>query len=79
MDASPRKEIALDTLMSPQDLAAYLGVPVSTVYAWRYKQEGPPGARLGKHVRYRRADVDQWIAERSASERPAKASRARRK
>lgn len=42
-------------------VAAYLGVPVATVRAWRVAGIGPRGFRVGKHVRYRRSDVDGWI------------------
>lgn len=51
-------------------LAQELGVPVRTVYAWRAKGTGPRGATFGRHVRFRRADVDAWIAGR-LDERPA--------
>jgi excisionase family DNA binding protein len=50
-----------DNLMTVQDVAAYLGVPVATVYAWNSRGQGPRRYRLGKHVRYRRADVDAWV------------------
>ena len=54
----------LDQLISAQQLADYLGVPFATLYAWRYRGEGPPGFRAGKHLRFRRSDVDQWINDR---------------
>ena len=53
----------LDLLLSTQQLAAYLEVPVATLYAWRYAGDGPPGFRVGKHLRYRSSDVDQWIRD----------------
>lgn len=49
-------------LLSIQDLSAYLGVPVNTLYQWRTKGYGPAGRRIGKHVRYRESDVEAWIA-----------------
>lgn len=52
----------LDRLLSPQELAEYLGVPVATLYQWRYRGEGPRGFRVGKHLRYRWAEVEEWIA-----------------
>ena len=61
--------ITLDRLLTTQQLADYLGVPVATLYAWRYAGEGPPGFRVGKHVRYRSADVDQWIQHQLDSSR----------
>jgi excisionase family DNA binding protein len=51
----------IEPLISAQELAEYLDVPVATIYAWRYRRQGPPGLRVGKHLRYRRADVDEWI------------------
>jgi len=42
------------------DVAEYLGVPEQTLYQWRTKGYGPPGRRVGKYVRYHRAEVEQW-------------------
>jgi excisionase family DNA binding protein len=56
--------------LSPQDLADYLAVPVATVYRWRHRHEGPKGLRVGRHVRYRRSDVETWL-EGQADPRPA--------
>jgi excisionase family DNA binding protein len=50
-----------DRLLSVTELAEYLGVPVTTLYQWRYRREGPPGFRVGRHVRYRWSDVQEWI------------------
>lgn len=54
----------LDRLLTTQQLADYLGVPVATLYAWRYTGDGPPGFRVGKHLRYRSSDVDEWVRDR---------------
>lgn len=54
-----------ERLLSPTDLAAYLGVPLQTVYAWRCRGGGPPGYRIGKHVRFRQAEVDEWLVSRA--------------
>ena len=51
------------TLLSPQQLAEYLGVPLATVYRWRSQREGPLGIRVGRHVRYRFTDVEDWLDE----------------
>ncbi len=51
----------MEKLLTPQDLAAYLDVSLSTLYDWRWRGEGPSGFRVGKHIRYRRSDVEQWI------------------
>ena len=48
-------------LLSPYEVAAYLGVPLATVYRWRSRREGPCGIRVGRHVRYRLDDVERWL------------------
>lgn len=50
-----------DQLLTVQELAEYLAVPVATLYQWRYRKEGPPGFRVGKHLRYRWSEVETWI------------------
>ncbi|MDH3425418.1 MAG: helix-turn-helix domain-containing protein [Acidimicrobiia bacterium] len=35
------------------------------MYAWRHRHEGPPGFRVGKHLRFRWADVRDWIGSNS--------------
>jgi len=51
---------------SPEGLAEYLDLPsVRTVYAWRAKGTGPRGHSVGKHVRFRRSDVEAWLDNNS--------------
>lgn len=52
---------ARDALLSVAELGAYLGVPVATIYRWRHHHRGPVGYRIGRHVRYRTRDVEQWL------------------
>jgi len=52
-----------DRLWSVQDVGAYLGVPVHTIYAWRSAGTGPPGRRVGKRLRCRPQDVRDWFAD----------------
>jgi len=54
---------------STEGLARYLGVPAATVKAWRYKGTGPRGLRVGRHIRYRRADVERWLESQAGHER----------
>ena len=51
----------LDPLVSAQELADFLGVPVATIYAWRYRGQKPDGFRAGKHLRYRWSDIEEWV------------------
>jgi excisionase family DNA binding protein len=48
---------------SVDEVAARLGVPKSTIYYWRRKGVGPPAVRVGKYLRFRPADVEEWLAE----------------
>jgi excisionase family DNA binding protein len=56
----------LPELLSLRDLAAYLGVPPSSVYFWRSQGKGPRGFLVGKQLRFRVADVDAWLQEQAA-------------
>jgi excisionase family DNA binding protein len=48
------------------EVAAYLRVPVETLYAWRKRGHGPPAARVGRHLRYDPADLRAWVKGRVA-------------
>ncbi len=61
-----------DRLMSPGELADYLAVPLRTVYRWREHRAGPPGIKVGRHVRYVPEDVRAWLdQQRAAGQSPA--------
>lgn len=60
MNASP-----LDQLMTTPQLASFLGVPVSTLRKWRREGTGPRAFKVGRHLRYRRADVEVWLERRA--------------
>ena len=61
-----------DPLLSINEVAEWLGVPVTTLYQWRTRGKGPAGIRIGRHVRYDRADVEAWLArQRDDSPVPA--------
>lgn len=49
-------------LMSYAEVSALTGIPVNTLKDYRSKgSKGPISAVIGGHVRYRRADVNDWI------------------
>jgi predicted DNA-binding transcriptional regulator AlpA len=50
-----------DRLWSVDDVSAYLTMPVATLYKWRSTGYGPKSVRLGRYIRYRRADVLDWL------------------
>src|SRR6266545_4998992 len=41
----------VDRLWSVDDVSAFLGVPVETLYQWRKRRYGPPAARVGRYLR----------------------------
>jgi predicted DNA-binding transcriptional regulator AlpA len=51
--------------LSPADLAEREGVPLETVYGWNKTRTGPPFMKVGRHVRYRLADVIAWENSRT--------------
>jgi excisionase family DNA binding protein len=54
-----------DVLLTPQQVADLLQIPVSTLKTtWRSNRTGPPAHRVGNHLRYRREDVERWLEER---------------
>ncbi|MEV6687608.1 helix-turn-helix domain-containing protein [Streptomyces sp. NPDC051130] len=52
-----------DRYLTPDDIAELFDVPLETVYQWRKKRTGPPGFRVGKHVRYDPTAVHDWITD----------------
>lgn len=52
-------------LASAEEVSEYLGVPVQTLYRWRKHEAGPGGFRVGRHIRYRWADVDAWVEQQA--------------
>jgi excisionase family DNA binding protein len=63
----------LPDLRTSSELATYLGVPITTIYHWRGKRQGPPGFRVGKRLCFRATDVVEWLEERSGREPPMNA------
>lgn len=44
--------------------AAYLSLTRKQLEHWRSSGGGPPYAKIGRHVRYRRAELDAWMSAR---------------
>src|SRR3712207_6001266 len=57
------------TLFRSQDVADYLGVPLTTLYQWRYLGTGPTAYRVGRHLRYEPTAVQAWLEQRAAVRR----------
>lgn len=54
-----------DRYLTPNEVAELLGVPVDTIYQWRYKRTGPPGFRVGRHLRFDPRAVRRWVEDQS--------------
>lgn len=46
---------------SERDVAEYLGTAPATVRFWRYAGTGPRYYRVGRSIRYSKADVDAYL------------------
>ena len=66
--AGPNRAIRRGHL-TPEDIAEREGVPLATVYQWASRGGGPPGFRVGRHRRYRLADVIAWEEQQIAADR----------
>ncbi|MFC0622433.1 helix-turn-helix transcriptional regulator [Kribbella deserti] len=68
MSETKNSDRAREPLWGVEEVSIYLGVPVRTLYQWRTKNYGPPGERIGRHLRYKATDVVAWfdgLADRS--------------
>ncbi|MER7667954.1 helix-turn-helix domain-containing protein [Kitasatospora sp. NPDC096128] len=66
MPKTPRAALDRRPLASAEELAAYLGVPLQTVYAWRHRRQGPVAIKVGRHLRYRWTEVEAWLDDLSS-------------
>jgi len=51
-------------LLTPAEVAALLRVPELTLVQWRTSNTGPRSAKIGRHRRYARSDVEAFIESR---------------
>jgi excisionase family DNA binding protein len=63
---SKLQAVMADRLWTVQDVSAFLGVPVGTLYQWRYMRVGPPAYRVGRHIRYDPSAVRTWLKTQDA-------------
>jgi len=53
-------------LLTPDEVAALLAVPVSTVRDWA-RRGVLPSRKLGRHRRFLRAEVERWVVNEHAA------------
>lgn len=54
-------ESELTPIWDADQVAEYLKVPKATLYRWRSDRSGPPARRVGRHLRYKSAEVIDWF------------------
>ena len=60
--------VASSALMTSEEAAAYIGVKPQTISVWRTAgRYALPFVKVGRLVRYRKADLDRWLASRTAT------------
>jgi excisionase family DNA binding protein len=67
MTQGASSETRLPELLTVPEVAAYLGVPVSTIHFWRGRKEAPPAIKVGKRLYFRAADVARWLEDHQAA------------
>jgi predicted DNA-binding transcriptional regulator AlpA len=60
MQSSPAPALVNETLA-----ALHLDISPRTLQAWRIRGEGPAFVKLGRSVRYDRAELERFIAQRT--------------
>jgi len=49
-------------ILTPAEVADWLGIPVKALANWRSLRRGPAYTRLGRMVRYERTAIESFIA-----------------
>ncbi len=52
-------------LQTDEEVSHRLQVTTACLAGWRHRGKGPRFVKVGKLVRYDKADVDAWIAEQT--------------
>jgi excisionase family DNA binding protein len=58
----------LEPLLSIEELAEYLHVPVTTIRDWRTDGKGPCAIKVGGRVRFATSDVLAWLRQQREAE-----------
>ncbi len=57
-------EASSSTYLTTRQLAELIGISEISLAQWRARGQGPAFIRLGRTIRYARADVDAWITSK---------------
>ena len=50
-----------DPLIDVATLCKWLGIPEGTAYQWVHRKVGPRPIKVGRHLRWRRSEVERWL------------------
>lgn len=62
----PARGLTRAELMTPDEVAALLAIPVSTVRDWA-RRGVIPSRKLGRHRRFLRSEVERWVRSEMAA------------
>jgi excisionase family DNA binding protein len=68
MDATDRRARAAVEILTIREVAAYLKLPVSTVYRLAERRD-LPGHKVGRQWRFHKSVLDEWFRQHAASAR----------
>jgi len=71
-----KNEFASCEYITVEELALVTGVSASTWNKRRLTGDSPPFFKIGRSVRYKRDDVEEWLGLRSMTSTSTKVSRA---
>jgi predicted DNA-binding transcriptional regulator AlpA len=60
-----------ERLWTTDDVSAFLGVPIYTLWHWSHMGTGPRVFKVGRHLRYDPDDVRRWLVEECQREASA--------
>jgi hypothetical protein len=50
-----------DPLWTTAEVSAYYRIPIATLHQWHSLGIGPRTAKIGRHLRYRKSDLDAYF------------------
>jgi predicted DNA-binding transcriptional regulator AlpA len=53
----------MEPLLGVEEVSAWLGVPVNTLYRWRQEGRGPRAIKVGGRLKWEPGDVRAWLQE----------------
>ena len=53
----------LPEVLTPEEAAGFLRISPETLRTWRHLGEGPRYLKMGRVVRYHRADLKAWLGK----------------